>query len=328
MCGDGEGKMTKAYAAYNKDAKIRLQSSSGGVFHALAVSVIEEGGVVFGVRFDERFRAVYDTAETVGELERMQGAKYVLPSMDGVCERVGKYLKEGRKVLFTGLPCHTAGLYASLRNRETDRLVCADLVCHGTPERAAWEAYLRHEEEKTGEIKNIRMRDKSKGWADYRIVIESSSGKVKSEPAAENLYMRGYTRDLFLRRPCYDCRFRGVDRLSDITLGDYWGVSARHRELDTSGGVSLVFVHSQKGMELLNRAKERLVCTETDAGYACAHNPAVTHSPKLPEGREDVLAQLRGGTDFSRCVKPYLRERFTTKFRRKIRKFKIIFQNK
>lgn len=307
--------MTKAYAAYNKDEKIRFNSSSGGVFHALAASVIEMGGVVFGVRFDDHFRAVYDSAETVEELCRFQGAKYVFPSMDGACAKVRTYMEEGRTVLFTGLPCHIAGLRVSLRNTETVSLICADLICHGTPEQAAWESYLRHEEECTGEIGSIRMRDKTNGWADYRIVIESCSGTVKSEPADKNLYMRGYTKDLYLRKPCYDCRFRGVERCSDITLGDYWGVSARHTELDTAGGVSLVLVHSHKGTELLNCAKQHLICVESDIGYACEQNPAIEHSPKLPACREDVWAQLKGGTDFSLCVKPYLKEKLITKIK-------------
>ena len=93
MYRDGKRKMTKAYAAYNRDEKIRFQSSSGGVFHTLAASVIEKGGVVFGVRFDDQFRAVYDVAEEVRELEMFQGAKYVFPCMNKVCERVGKYLE-------------------------------------------------------------------------------------------------------------------------------------------------------------------------------------------------------------------------------------------
>ena len=328
MFRSGKGKMTKAYAAYNRNDRIRFQSSSGGVFHALAASVIEKGGVVFGVRFDDQFRAVYDVAEEVRELEMFQGAKYVFPCMNKVCERVGKYLKEGRRVLFTGLPCHVAGVRAYLRNADTDRLFCVDLVCHGTPENIAWESYMRYEKNRTGKISGVRMRDKSGGWTDYRLVIESKGEEAKSEPARKNLYMRGYTKDLYLRKPCYNCRFRGVERHSDITLGDYWGVSARHRKLDTAGGVSLVLVHSQKGADILEQAGKSLICEETEIEYACSHNPAITDSPDMPRCREHILAQMKKGIDFPQCIEPYIKEKFIVYIREKIRGLKNISKNR
>ena len=45
------------YAAVNPDESVRMQSSSGGVFTALAEKTIDEGGVVFGVGFDQHWTA-------------------------------------------------------------------------------------------------------------------------------------------------------------------------------------------------------------------------------------------------------------------------------
>lgn len=47
-----------SYAAKNRDEDVRKESSSGGIFTALAENVINEGGVVFGVRFDEKWNPI------------------------------------------------------------------------------------------------------------------------------------------------------------------------------------------------------------------------------------------------------------------------------
>lgn len=46
----------KVLAAINKNNDIRLESSSGGIFYLLAEKIINEGGIVFGARFDNDFR--------------------------------------------------------------------------------------------------------------------------------------------------------------------------------------------------------------------------------------------------------------------------------
>ena len=159
------GEMTVAYAAYHQDRDIRMNSSSGGVFYALAAEVIRDGGVVFGVRFDNLFHAVCDAAETLEDLIRFQGSKYVYPDLRGVDARIRGFLEQGRTVLFTGLPCHAAGMRGSLMRQgcRTERLICVDVVCHGTPAPGVWESYLRYESERGNGIAGIRMRDKTAG---------------------------------------------------------------------------------------------------------------------------------------------------------------------
>ena len=281
---------------------------------------------MFAARFDENFNIVYDRVPHTALLDKFRGAKYAYPRMDTLADRVRKCLEECKIVLFVGLPCQTAALKAALKDTETYFLYCVDLVCHGTPEPAAWESYLRWEEARKGSIKDIRMRDKSKGWRDYRIAIETEKGKIYRESADKNLYMRGYVNNLFLRKPCYHCKFRGIERCSDMTLGDYWGVSSEHPDMDTKGGVSLVLIHSNKGMSLLKCMRDWIECEETDAGYACAQNPSVVQSPEMPDSRNEIVERLKGGEDFGRCIRPFVREKFTTNIRKKCRKIKQAVQ--
>lgn len=44
----------------NIDEDIRKHSSSGGIFISIAKKVIQEGGIVFGARFDDRWQVMHD----------------------------------------------------------------------------------------------------------------------------------------------------------------------------------------------------------------------------------------------------------------------------
>lgn len=70
-------KPLNVYAAKNKDEKIRLQSSSGGVFSSLAEAIINAGGVVFGAKFDEEWKVVHGYTETKDGIADFRGSKYV-----------------------------------------------------------------------------------------------------------------------------------------------------------------------------------------------------------------------------------------------------------
>ncbi len=135
-------KPIKVYAAKNNNEEIRLKSSSGGVFTLLAESIIKDGGVVFGVRFDSDWNAVHDYTESVEGLEVFRGSKYVQSDISDNFKKAKEFLKKGRKVLFSGTPCQIAGLKEFLRN-DYDNLLTVDVVCHGVPSPAVWIAYIK-----------------------------------------------------------------------------------------------------------------------------------------------------------------------------------------
>ena len=72
-----------------------MTSSSGGVFHALARTVIEDGGVVFGAKFNERWEVVHDYAETLEEVREFQGSKYVQSAIGDTFRRAGNPVPVG-----------------------------------------------------------------------------------------------------------------------------------------------------------------------------------------------------------------------------------------
>ncbi len=133
----------QVFAAKNRDEEVRLKSSSGGVFTALAAWIIEEGGVVFGARFDKDFKVIHDYTESVEGLKAFQGSKYVQSEIGETFKEAAQFLKEGRKVMFTGTPCQIAALRLFLRKDYGDQLITVDVVCHGAPGPAVWQTYLK-----------------------------------------------------------------------------------------------------------------------------------------------------------------------------------------
>ena len=135
-------KPLKVYAAKNLNEEIRRQSSSGGIFTLLAEQVIQEGGVVFGARFDENWEVKHDYTETIEGLAVFRGSKYVQSRIEDNYKKAEEFLKQGRKVLFSGTPCQIAGLKRFLR-KEYEELLTVDFVCHGVPSPGVWRKYLK-----------------------------------------------------------------------------------------------------------------------------------------------------------------------------------------
>lgn len=132
------------YAAKNSNETIRMQSSSGGIFTLLAERVIDEGGVVFGASFNDRWEVVHDHVETKEELAKFRGSKYVQSKIGDNYRKVKLFLSEGRNVLFSGTPCQISGLKKYLR-KDYDNLLAVDFICHGVPSPGVFRTYLQEE---------------------------------------------------------------------------------------------------------------------------------------------------------------------------------------
>lgn len=91
-------------------------------------------------------------------------------------------------------------------------------------------------------------------------------------------FRRGYHTNVFCRPSCYDCRFKGFPRLSDITLADYWGIEKIDKNLDNNIGTSMILLNSKKGESYFERVKPKLECRETSFDSILQGNPALTKS--------------------------------------------------
>lgn len=247
-----------SFACINKDKNIVQNSSSGGFFTVLAKYIIEKDGVVFGVRFDDKWSAIFDYTDNEEELYKYRGSKYVQPFIGDNYRKVKSLLSAGRPVLFVGTSCQVSGLNHFLR-KKYENLITVDIVCHSIPSPKVWRKYLDCIK-KQNEIYSITFRDKSFGWRNYGLKItgKSKDGNLLNiihEGKDQNLYMRGFLSDLYTRPSCSNCPARNYTSGSDIMIADFWGVEKYHPEIDTNSGISLVLVKTDKGKEVFESIK-------------------------------------------------------------------------
>lgn len=270
------------FAAKNKNEAIRLDSSSGGIFTLLATKTINNGGVVFGAKFDEQWNVVHDYVETIEDLAKFRGSKYV-QSQIGKCYKIAEiFLKNGREVLFSGTPCQIAGLKKYLI-KEYLNLICVDIICHGVPSPIVWQKYKAQFE--LSKTSSFSFRDKSNSWKKYEVVISKDQKEVIRETVGQNLYMKLFLSDLCLRPSCANCPGKEGKSNSDITIADFWGIQNIHPEFDDDKGCNLVIVNSEKGVELFNSLDE---CDKIDADFnqAISYNPSYFKSVSEPKYRK------------------------------------------
>lgn len=248
--------MIACYAAWNRKKDELVQSTSGGVFSALAELILSAGGIVVGVAYGKGLRVEYRVAHNSNELAALRGVKYVFSALErGVLMEMERVLAARRPVMFVGVPCQAAAIRKRF-GEDRDLLLC-DLVCFGTPPNSIWLKYVEWMERESGKsLKCISPRDKSKGWGKktyYR--YDWMDGTVTRRLSIFDPYAQAFYTTLAFRECCFNCQFRGVVRISDLTLCDMWNVQAL--DLPASvlhGGVSGVMVHSALGDEIFKKA--------------------------------------------------------------------------
>ena len=309
----------KAFACYNKNESVRAESSSGGVYTLLAEYVLSKGGAVAAAVYNDEVEVEHVIVRDSAELERTRGSKYQPSFLKNTFRELREILDRGEWALFVGTPCQCAGLLAFLK-KPYEKLVVCDFICHGVPSRRAWREYLKSLEKKGFSAKSVNMRDKSRGWSAYRTTLTDEKGRARSENHSDNPYMTGFVANLYLRPSCFECRFKGLERKTDITLGDFWGVEACQSEMFDDRGTSLVFVNTEKGEKIFSEISKDMITAAADEEKAVKYNPCAVSSVSRNTKRDAFFKSLDDGKDFVLTVKRLVKKPFVKTLKRKIKK--------
>lgn len=302
------GAPSNVYAAVCSDSGVLEKSASGGVFASLAQYFLAQKGVVYGCSMelrDNKLVPLHVGVDSAGDLYKLQGSKYVQSNVSHCFREIKEYLKQGRKVLFSGTPCQVAAMKSFLSNVETDNLYTVDLICHGTPGTALFQEYIALlEKQKKGKVNAFSFRDKCYGWgltASFEYVTGRSIKKKQVLTPETSSYYSLFLRSETYRESCYSCPWAKQERVGDITLGDYWGVEAEHPEyltenggkLNVQSGVSQVIVNTPKGAQLLDICGGGIVLEKSDIQKAAKWNRQLSEPSSHTEERDSILRCYR-----------------------------------
>ncbi|HHU98045.1 MAG TPA: 4Fe-4S dicluster domain-containing protein [Petrimonas sp.] len=307
-----------AYSCINNDETIRLDSSSGGIFTLVAENVIDRDGAVFGASFNDQSEVVHVFVETKENLEQLRGSKYVQSKIGNSYKKAKEFLDSGREVLFTGTPCQIAGLKSYLEKLYTN-LSTMDIVCHGVPSPDVWHKYVEFRETEAGSLaQRIAFRRKDEGWKRFSVSFLFKNNTEYRQNLRNDLFMRAFLKDVCLRPACYDCKYKGLNRQSDLTLADFWGVQNILPEMDDDKGTSLIFVNSEMGQRLFNEVKDKMLYQEVDINEAVKYNSAAIKSVKYNPKRDGFMAE-KESLPFDKLVAKYCNEPLQRRIRNKVR---------
>lgn len=296
---DSDKQRVYAFSSGNKE--LLTKSASGGAFAEIAqLHFREEGAVVYGAASMGReceWKVKHIRIDSIDDLSELQGSKYVQSEIGTVYTEVRRDLLAGRKVLFSGTPCQVDGLRSFL-GKQYDNLSTVDIICHGVPSHRMYADFLHDREKKLGvHIERFAFRDKSKGQGMISRMDIASKNGIKSIIKKGELYSYFY---LFLKQHiyrinCYSCPYARKERVSDITLGDFWGFGMLYPEaerefgLTDKEGVSCLLANTAKGQAIVEALKDSCVLMKSDFENASAKNGQLKRPSTLSEQRTVII---------------------------------------
>lgn len=264
------------YAAEHKNLEVVFDSTSGGLFSALADRMYRDSGYVGGAIFNDDFSVREYISNDKTDLPKLRSSKYLQSNAEGFYKEIKSLLVKGEKVLVCGTPCQMAALRAFLR-KDYENLIIVDFICRGVNSPKIWRKYLDSFEERYGsKVVYAKAKSKEYGWRNLTQKVILENGKAYYETGNVSNFTKGYLRtNAYCRPSCYQCQFKGFPRMADITIADFWGVEKVSQSMEKNLGTSLVMVNSMKGAEYFEKIKQRINFVEVPFDSILGGNPAL-----------------------------------------------------
>lgn len=247
--------MSKVYAFKLTTEDVEQSTSGGAFFEIVHIFFLQGEGIVYGAALDADLVVRHRRATTIEECNVLRKSKYVRSDTNGINESVMNDLLKGHRVLFSGTPCQVYSLKVFLHNHYVDanKLITIDLICNGAPDAKVWSDYVAWLELKTGKrLKSFGFREKGDRLNPYLSVASFVDGQIIKDDVVTACYNRLFLKKLIVPNGCFNCPFKKEDRISDITLADFWGASTVFDEDIWKDEVSLVLVNTDRGLSIFN----------------------------------------------------------------------------
>lgn len=314
-----ETKEQHAYIFQNANDDVRRQSTSGGAFSAIAEKIIDKNGIVYGVIFDKDFNVIHKGIENKEELYKFRNSKYVQSNLNNVFKEVKENLEKDRWVCFSGTSCQIEGLKNFLR-KQYEKLLLVDVVCRAVPSPLIWKKYLKLKTQENKDIDKIYFRDKLYGYKYSNFSVYDSQNNLRYHNGVESdPYLRAFFSNICDRPSCYNCKFKKLNRESDITLWDCFNVEKYNSKLDDDKGTTRILANTVKGKRFVEELGVTHNLEEIDVELATKNFLAMFQSVKYNSERSDFFEDV-GKLEEKELFTKYFSDNITVKSERVIRK--------
>ena len=299
-------KPIKVYACKNINERVRISSSSGGIFEELSKAIFKEDGSVYGAGFSKKNKVEHMRAKDLDELETLKKSKYVQSNMRATYEEIKKDLKDDKEIIFSGTPCQVNAV-KNFFNKSIDKLYLVDIVCHGVPSPKIFEDYKLYLEKKfNSKIDKINFRYKNeKSTQNIKIDFKDGTSYLSNRKEGD-YFCRLFIEDIILRDSCYDCRYKSFNRCGDITLADFWGIEKEHPDFYSHYGNSAIIINNNKGKFLFDSIKNQIDYISTDINKIIKYNKNLQQPSKRYYDRSSIYLNLEK-KNFDRYIKEDLK---------------------
>ncbi len=288
-------KIKRCYAAYTKNKPDIETVTSGGIATVFAKSVIKEDGYVFGTTYDYEPKVI--NIKNIKDAEKLKGSKYVYSYPYKVYDEVLDKLKNGLTCLFIGTPCQIAAVKAYCE-KYTDNLICVDLICHGAPPFKYLQDWVR-KNVPSKKIKSVSFR----GEHEYKMVMRNEQCEIEYIARQnEDLYFTAFSQSLIHREICYSCPYATENRISDITIGDFWGLDVKALN-GYKGKKSVILINTDKGEHFFEKIKSDMVYEKREISEAINGNKMLRHPTRRHKERAKFEKHYKNTGDFCKAIK-------------------------
>lgn len=311
----------QCFAMQAKNSEILGNSTSGGAAAVFSRFIIKNGGIVYGATFEQNFKIQHVRIDSLDQLEKIKGSKYVHCYINNTYSMIKKDLQSDKKVLFTGTPCQVAGLKKYLM-KEFENLYCIDIICHGVPS----QMYLKEELSKYLDIDDITSL-KFRSEDEFKIIAMHDGKKVLEKDKTESMYYDGFMDGFFYRENCYSCKYANSKRISDITIGDFWGIGKDSKFYKNKNkGLSVLLPITTKGLYLIEKCKNEMELEERNIEEAVLGNSQLQKPTKMDKNYYKFKKKV-AKSSFKKAYRKYKGLAFLKKnLKQKLKNNKLIYK--
>lgn len=282
----------KVYAAYATNKSIYENAASGGVASCFYLHALKSGLCIYGAKFDRNFSLSIVQGYSESDIKHFAGSKYVKSEMINTFGEIKKKVSVGKKVLFVGLPCQVAAIKQFIGLSEK-KLITVDLICHGAPPYLYLKEYLYKFERKYGLIDDIRFRQDGK----YIFQVLKNGNIVYQKPSYKDFYMFSFLKAITYMDACYQCQYAKKERVSDITIADFWGIE-QTSFVRKEKKVSAILVNTELGKIFWDECRHYFYAEELPFSDVVKTNTQLRHPSIEHPYRKQFLNYYRRGKGF------------------------------